>query len=73
MLQGTYVGDNPELLGKTALLREDPITNCGGNFGMLLAQFDDLENLPLHLTHGWTLYERKDWDIGPPTDFEEPQ
>lgn len=61
--QKTYCGRNPQLKGKTALVRDDPVTCDGGNFGMVLAQFDDLE-LEVdgkHLAFGWHLFDRKEF------------
>lgn len=55
-MYGTYIGDDPELVGKTALLMwKDDET--------VLAQFDDLKNLPIYLTHGWVTYKRTCFEL----------
>lgn len=61
--QKTYCGPKPQLKGKTALVRDDPETCSGGNFGMVLAQFDDLELEVdgVRLAFGWHLFERKEF------------
>jgi hypothetical protein len=60
----TYVGRNQQLKGKTALVRDDPVTCAGGNFGMVLAQFDemDLEVNGEHMAFGWHLFKRGDFE-----------
>ena len=70
MDQRTYVGSNEDLKGKTALVRDDPVTCAGGNFGMVLAQFDDLEltanidgsGIRTLMAFGWNLFERKEFN-----------
>lgn len=42
-MKATYCGRDGRLKGKTALVRDDPVTCDGGNHGLLLAQFDDLD------------------------------
>jgi len=69
-MHGTYVGKDKKLMGKTAILRDDPVTNSGGNFGLLLVQFDDTENLPMYLTHAWVLFDRRDFNIDPKVNWE---
>lgn len=59
MRHGTYVGKDSRLYGKTALIRDDPITKEFGNsFPLQLAQFDDTE---LEEAFGWHLFNRSDF------------
>lgn len=59
-----YCGPNPQLIGKTALVRDDPVTAAlGRRAPLLLAQFD----LPctvvngVHLGFGWHPFNRSDF------------
>lgn len=52
MLTGTYIGVDPQLKGKTAILQP-------AHFN---AQFDD-NTLPRRLTHGWTQFNRDDFEV----------
>lgn len=69
LVQKTYCGTWEELKGKTALVMDDPVTCDGGNFGMVLAQFDDMDlSVDLYgsgvktlLAFGWHLFER--WEF----------
>jgi hypothetical protein len=57
---GTYVGAEPRLSGKTAILRP-------GDPGQVLAQFDDV-NLSIGgrlLAYGWHPFAVEDFDITP--------
>jgi hypothetical protein len=57
MRNGTYVGPQEVLKGKTALLKGGPIP------GTVQAQFNDL-SLGLGFTHTWLMFEESDfcWD-----------
>jgi len=76
MIHGTYVGSDNCLKGQTALLREDPVTCDGGNFGLILAQFDGIympeaNGFPVMtegfdaeynpLAFGWHVFEREEF------------
>ena len=52
MMIGTYIGDNEELKGETALLQWD--------FPQIMAQFD---NWDTGLSHGWYPFASSDWEI----------
>lgn len=51
MKHGTYIGEDKQLKGKTALIQEDHLSSTRG----VLAQFDALF-LPRNYTHGWTSF-----------------
>lgn len=51
MKHGTYIGNDPILKGKTALIRDDLESSTRG----VLVQFDDL-TLPQQYTHGWVSF-----------------
>jgi len=54
MTHGAYVGTSfPQLMGKTALIREDPDETDG-----VLAQFDDLE---CPLAYGWSPFQSNEF------------
>lgn len=53
---GTFIGADPDLKGKTALL------HSSGQAGVILAQFDDL-SLPMSLTHGWPRFQESLFEI----------
>lgn len=65
MRHATYIGKDRRLKGATALVREDPTTNEGGNFGLLLAQFDCRLLLidGNRLGFGWHLFDRSDFTL----------
>lgn len=66
MVHGTYIGDQPVLKGKTAILKEIDDPNQGVTFypsAFILAQFDDIYDLGVGLTHTWTLWKRTDWEV----------
>lgn len=54
----TYVGDQPSLKEKTAIVRlrarhdRQPVHTDND----VLVQFDDIKGLPMDLTHGWTVF-----------------
>ena len=54
-----YVGSCERLKGKTALVRDDPVTCDGGNRGLYLAQFDDMS---LEEAFGWRPFEDGEFD-----------
>lgn len=56
ILKGTFNRRRSKLKGETALLRYCPIR------GSILAQFDNLA-LGLKLTHGWSQFRSKNWDL----------
>lgn len=61
--QMLYCGTDQRLVGKTALVRDDPVTNDGGNVGMLLAQFDDMDLVvdDVHMGFNWHLFGREEF------------
>lgn len=58
-----YCGKDERLKGKTALVRDDPVTCEGGNFGMFLAQFDEMNLVVdgVQMGFNWHLFERKEF------------
>lgn len=70
MRTATYCGRVALLRGKTALVRDDPVTCAGGNFGLLLAQFDDptLTWGGDHMGFGWHAFDRSDFTLHPEHD-----
>lgn len=65
-MHGTYIGDQPVLKGKTAILKQINDPNQGVAFypsAFILAQFDDIYDLGVGLTHTWTLWKRTDWEV----------
>lgn len=71
---GTYCGPAALLQGKTALLQDDPVTCEGGNFGLLLAQFDDRDLVwgGDYMGFGWHAFDRNDFTITPETPDDHP-
>ena len=57
MRHGVYIGPIEELYLKTALLYER-------YDHQLLAQFDDIDELPFKYTHTWQLYPKEHFKIG---------
>ena len=69
-MQGTYIGDRPELKGKTAILQEAKnhfalAQRNGAGSLELLAQFDD-RSLPE--AYGWHKFECSDFIVGAQDD-----
>lgn len=53
MKHGTYVGSNPQLWGEKALIRK--------KWNIVLVQFDNMDRLPLSLTHRWVPFNKTDF------------
>lgn len=69
MEHGTYVGAETALIGKTALLRDDPESKSR----MVLAQFDDVELVHKgnRLGYGWHSFYSYDFKHDPKVNFDE--
>lgn len=66
-----YIGNEPALKGKTALVQRDPnwevYPTSGKEPPLVIAQFDDLstELNGINLAHGWHIFESKDFQKVP--------